>query len=307
LIEKTDYMANIYLPTLKQLQYLVALKDQGHFGRAAETCYVTQSTLSAGIRELETLIGVTLVERTRRVVRFTPLGDQIVAKARRVLREAEELGDMARAAGRPLSGEMRMSVIPTIAPFLLPRVLPRLRADYPDLKLYLREEPSAQACEALHNGRADCVLLALPYACGDVTTVPLFDDRLFLAFPEGELPDSVQPVSPKDIDETRLLMLEDGHCLKDHVLAACNRPELRAEATMMGTSLHTIVQMVDNGLGLTMLPEIALSAGILDHTNIAARPLGGENPIRTIALAWRRASPREKDFRLLAEILSSVR
>ncbi|MDF2603281.1 hydrogen peroxide-inducible genes activator [Sphingomonas sp.] len=300
-------MANIYLPTLKQLQYLVALKDQGHFGRAAETCYVTQSTLSAGIRELETLIGVTLVERTRRVVRFTPLGDQIVAKARRVLREAEELGDMARAAGRPLSGEMRMSVIPTIAPFLLPRVLPRLRADYPDLKLYLREEPSAQACEALHNGRADCVLLALPYACGDVTTVPLFDDRLFLAFPEGELPDSVQPVSPKDIDETRLLMLEDGHCLKDHVLAACNRPELRAEATMMGTSLHTIVQMVDNGLGLTMLPEIALSAGILDHTNIAARPLGGENPIRTIALAWRRASPREKDFRLLAEILSSVR
>ncbi|WP_334655910.1 hydrogen peroxide-inducible genes activator [Sphingomonas panaciterrae] len=300
-------MANIYLPTLKQLQYLVALKDQGHFGRAAETCYVTQSTLSAGIRELETLIGVTLVERTRRVVRFTPLGDQIVAKARRVLREAEELGDMARAAGRPLSGEMRMSVIPTIAPFLLPRVLPRLRADYPDLKLYLREEPSAQACEALHNGRADCVLLALPYACGDVTTVPLFDDRLFLAFPEGELPDSVQPVSPKDIDETRLLMLEDGHCLKDHVLAACNRPELRAEATMMGTSLHTIVQMVDNGLGLTMLPEIALSAGILDHTHIAARPLGGENPIRTIALAWRRASPREKDFRLLAEILSSVR
>ena len=300
-------MANIYLPTLKQLQYLVALKDQGHFGRAAETCSVTQSTLSAGIRELETLIGVTLVERTRRVVRFTPLGDQIVAKARRILREAEELGDMARAAGRPLSGEMRMSVIPTISPFLLPRVLPRLRDDYPDLKLYLREEPSAQACEALHSGRADCVLLALPYACGDVTTEPLFDDRLFLAFPTGELPDSVQPVSPLEIDETRLLMLEDGHCLKDHVLAACNRPELRAEATMMGTSLHTIVQMVDNGLGLTMLPEIALTAGILDHTRITARPLGGDNPKRTIALAWRRASPREKDFRLLAEILSSVR
>lgn len=300
-------MANTYLPTLKQLQYLIALRDHGHFGRAADSCFVTQSTLSAGIRELETLIGVTLVERTRRVVRFTPLGEQIVTKARRVLREAEELGDLARAAGRPLSGEMRMSVIPTIAPFLLPRALPRLRAEYPDLKLYLREEPSGAACESLQNGRADCVLLALPYSCGEVTTQALFDDRLFLAFPTGELPEEVKPVSPKDIDETRLLLLEDGHCLKDHALAACNRPELRAEATMMGTSLHTIVQMVDNGLGVTMLPEIALNAGILDHTGIAARPLGGDNPRRTIALAWRRASPRERDFRLLAEIFSAVR
>lgn len=300
-------MANTYLPTLKQLQYLIALRDHGHFGRAADSCFVTQSTLSAGIRELETLIGVTLVERTRRVVRFTPLGEQIVVKARRVLREAEELGDMARAAGRPLSGEMRMSVIPTIAPFLLPRALPKLRTEYPDLKLFLREEPSAAACESLQNGRADCVLLALPYSCGEVTTEALFDDRLFLAFPAGELPDGVKPVSPGDIDETRLLLLEDGHCLKDHALAACNRPELRAEATMMGTSLHTIVQMVDNGLGVTMLPEIALNAGILEHTNIAARPLGGDNPRRTIALAWRRASPRERDFRLLAQILSTVR
>jgi uncharacterized surface protein with fasciclin (FAS1) repeats len=131
---------------------------------------------------------VTLVERTRRVVRFTPLGDRIADKARRVLREAEELGDLARAAGRPLSGEMRMSVIPTIAPFMLPRVLPRLRRDYPDLKLFLREEPSGPACEGLHNGRTDCVLLALPYACGEVAAAPLFDDRLFVAAPEGEPP-----------------------------------------------------------------------------------------------------------------------
>ena len=299
-------MAATYLPTLKQLQYLVALKDHGHFGRAAEACFVTQSTLSAGLRELETLIGVTLVERTRRVVRFTPLGERIAAKARRVLREAEELGDMARAAGRPLSGEMRMSVIPTIAPFLLPRILPRLRADYPDLKLFLREEPSGPACEALHNGRADCVLLALPYACGEVSVMKLFDDRLFLAFPEGELPATTAPVRPQDIDETRLLLLEDGHCLKDHALAACNRAELRAEATMLGTSLHTIVQMVENGLGVTMLPEIALDAGILDHTRIAARPLDAEQPTRTLALVWRRASPRERDFQLLGEVLKHM-
>ena len=296
-----------YLPTLKQLQYLVALKDVGHFGRAAEACFVTQSTLSAGIRELETLIGVVLVERTRRVVRFTPLGDRIADKARIVLREADELGDMARAAGRPLSGDMRMSVIPTIAPFMLPRILPRLRRDYPDLKLFLREEPSGAACEGLQNGRTDCVLLALPYACGDVASALLFQDRLFVAGTEAELGGDAPTIRARDIDETRLLLLEDGHCLKDHALAACDRPEMRAEATMLGTSLHTIVQMVDNGLGVTLLPEMALKAGILDHTGLTARPLEAGSPSRQIALVWRRASPREKDFHLLAQVLAEAR
>ena len=300
-------MAATYLPTLKQLQYLAALHEHGHFGRAADACFVTQSTLSAGLRELETLIGVTLVERTRRVVRFTPVGERIVDKARRVLREAEELGDLARAAGRPLSGEMRMSVIPTIAPFMLPRILPRLRAGYPDLQLFLREEPSGPACEALHNGRADCVLLALPFACGDVASQYLFDDRLFVAFPADSAADLPDTILPHDIDETRLLLLEDGHCLKEHALAACNRPELRAEATMLGTSLHTMVQMVDNGLGLTMLPEMAIDAGILEHTSISARPLAAEHAVRRIALVWRRASPRESDFRLLADVLAAAR
>jgi LysR family transcriptional regulator, hydrogen peroxide-inducible genes activator len=299
-------MAATYLPTLKQLQYLVALRDHGHFGRAAEACFVTQSTLSAGLRDLETLIGVVLVERTRRVVRFTPLGERIADKARRVLREAEELGDMARAAGRPLSGEMRMSVIPTIAPFMLPRILPRLRQDYPDLKLFLREEPSQAACEGLHNGRTDCVLLALPYACGDIASATLFEDRLFVAYLPVDMPGAPPSIPADAIDETRLLLLEDGHCLKDHALAACNRPELRAEATMLGTSLHTIVQMVDNGLGLTMLPEMAIEAGILDHTAIEARPLDADNALRRIALVWRRASPRERDFQLLAEALAKA-
>src|SRR6478752_1507782 len=189
---------SVHLPTLKQLQYLVALHTHGHFGRAAEACFVTQSTLSAGIRELETLIGVVLVERTRRVVRFTPLDDRFVDKARRVLREADELGDLARAAGRPLSGEMRMSVIPTIAPFLLPRILPRLRREYPELKLFLREETSGQACEQLNHGRTDCVLLALPFACGEVETAPLFDDRLFVAYREGEMDPSAS-IRPAEI------------------------------------------------------------------------------------------------------------
>lgn len=293
----------IYPPTLKQLQYLVALQDHGHFGRAAEASFVTQSTLSAGLRELETLLGVVLVERTRRVVRFTPLGERIAAKARRVLCEADELVEMAKAAGRPLAGELRMGVIPTIAPFLLPRLLPSLRARYPELKLFLREETSPAACESLARGNVDCVLLALPYACGDVESAPLFDDPLYLAFPEGEPHNPPAIMPPSAIDGDRLLLLEDGHCLKDHALSACNRPELRADATMMGTSLHTLVQMVDNRLGVTMLPKMALDAGILTGTHVQARPLGSDNAYRRIALVWRRGSPRGKEFGLLAEAL----
>ena len=297
---------SIHLPTLKQLQYLVALNTHGHFGRAAEACFVTQSTLSAGIKELETLLGVTLVERTRRVVRFSPLGLRVAEKARRILRDTEDLTDLVRAEGKPLAGELRLGVIPTIAPFLLPALLPRLRRQWPDLKLFLREETSPAACKALHRGQLDCVLLALPYACGDVERAELFDDSFLVAFPPGTadaLPDKVKPGA---IDETKLLLLEDGHCLKDQVLSACNRPELRAEATILGTSLHTLVQMVDNGLGMTIIPQMSVDAGILEGTGVVARPLDADHPTRLIALVWRRGSPREKEFRLLAEALKAT-
>jgi LysR family hydrogen peroxide-inducible transcriptional activator len=294
-----------YLPTLKQLQYLVALHEHGHFGRAAESCFVSQSTLSAGLRELESLLGVTLVERSRRVVRFTPLGNAVVEKAHRLLREAEELSELVQSAGQPLAGELRMSVIPTIAPFLLPRILPRLRKERPQLKLFLREETSADAIESLHHGRADCVLLALPFATGDVDKEIIGKDALYVAFPKDDPRDPPDEVPPTMIDEGRLLLLEDGHCLREHALAACNRPELRASATMIGTSLHTLVQMVDNGLGVTMLPEMALDAGILHETEVVARPLKAKNASREIALVWRRNSPRSDEFRLLAEELRS--
>src|SRR6476659_6010749 len=295
----------VHLPTVKQLQYLVALRRTGHFGRAADACFVTQSTLSAGLRELETLLGLTLVERTRRVVRFTPLGEKIADKAIIVLRETEELAEMARAQGRPLHGDLRLGVIPTIAPFLLPTMLPRLREQFPELKLFLREETSSAACEALHRGQLDCVLLALPFACGDVDSTPLFDDPLFVAYPNGEAPHAAA-IEAAEIDENRLLLLEDGHCLKDHALSACNRPELRAHAAMMGTSLHTLVQMVDNGLGLTFVPGMAIEAGILSGTEVDAKPLRSEHPYRRIALIWRRSSPREGEFKLLAEALRRV-
>ena len=295
----------VHLPTVKQLQYLVALRRFGHFGKAADACFVTQSTLSAGLRELETLLGLTLVERTRRVVRFTPLGEKIADKAVRVLRETEELAEMARAQGRPLHGELRMGVIPTIAPFLLPTMLPRLREQWPELKLYLREETSAGACEALHRGQLDCVLLALPFGCGEVDSTALFDDRLYIAYPGGEAP-LASSIAAADIDENRLLLLEDGHCLKDHALSACNRPELRANASMMGTSLHTLVQMVDNGLGLTLVPGMAIQAGILSGTGVDARPLRSDHPYRRIALIWRRSSPREAEFQMLAASLRRI-
>jgi LysR family hydrogen peroxide-inducible transcriptional activator len=198
-----------------------------------------------------------------------------------------------------------MGVIPTIAPFLLPAMLPGLREHWPELKLYLREETSEAACKSLHRGTLDCVLLAMPYGCGDVDHATLFEDELFIAFPAGEAPPG-STVSAAAIDEAKLLMLEDGHCLKDHALSACNRPELRSEAAMMGTSLHTLVQMVDNGLGLTFVPHMALRAGILEGTGVEVRRLKSEHGYRRVALVWRRSSPRAQEFALLAETLSQI-
>jgi LysR family hydrogen peroxide-inducible transcriptional activator len=297
---------NAYLPTIRQLQYLVALHDHGHFGRAAEASFVTQSTLSAGIQELERLLGTPLVERSRRSLRFTSLGNRIVERGRQILRDAEEIAGMAQAAGQPLVGELRMGVIPTIAPFLLPRVLPRLRENYPDLKLYLREETSQHACDGVHRGSLDCVLLALPFPCGEVDFEILFKDELLLALPKSRAADLPQKVAPSLLDGEELLLLEDGHCLTDHALAACGRTSARRGAAVLGTTLHTLVQMVDNGLGLTLIPKMAADAGILDGTSLVARKVDAERSSRDIALVWRRRSPREKEFRLLAKALKDA-
>lgn len=290
------------MPTLKQLTYFSALRETLNFTSAAKRCHVTQSTLSAGIAELERLLGATLVERGPRAIRLTPAGEAVAARALRVLAEAEALVDAAQAAAAPLTGTLRLGVIPTIAPFLLPRALPRLRARYPELRLYLREELSGAACDALAKGALDAVLLALPWACGDIAASRLFDDPFHLAFAEGEL-DPPAIVDPATLDPGRLLLLEDGHCLKDQALAACGRPELRADAGLLGTSLNTLVQMVDNRLGMTLLPRMALDAGILGGTRVLTRPLSGA-PSREIALVWRASSPRGAEFALLAGALA---
>lgn len=295
----------IFLPTLKQLQYLTALHVHEHFGRAADACFVTQSTLSAGLRELESLLGVQLVERSRRVVRFSPMGEQVVAKAYDVLREAYALARIAKASGAPLVGELRLGVIPTIAPYLLPRVLPAVRAAYPDLQLYLREDMSAPACEALARGTLDAVLLALPWECGNVEQMALFEDPFYLVFHPGDRIDPPPQVAPDAIDDTSLLMLEDGHCLKDQTLAACGRPELRADPAHRGTSLTTLVQMVAGRLGQTLIPKLALDEGLIAGTGLNARPLAG-GAARTIALVWRVGSPRAEEFRLLGMTLQDA-
>jgi LysR family hydrogen peroxide-inducible transcriptional activator len=295
-------MPSVYLPTIKQMQYLIALKDEQNFGRAAEACGVSQSAMSSGIKEMEQLLGTPVVERNRRTMRFTDVGERIVERARDLVRGAQDITDLARTAGRPLTGMLRINSIPTIAPFFLPLMMRRLRAEYPELKVYLREETSGSSCDSLAKGRTDCVILALPFDCGDVEIEPLFDDRLHVAFPSGE-PVSEGPYPAGDVDPTRLLLLEDGHCLTQHSIGACGLRGSQGDAAMMGTSLHTIVQMVDSGLGTTILPEMAIDAGILDGTDVVHRPLMADQPARRIALIWRRGSARESDFRLLADVL----
>lgn len=295
-------MPNVYLPTIKQLQYLVALKDEQSFVRAAEVCNVGQSAMSSGIKDMELLLGTPLVERNKRSMRFTDVGERIVERARELIRNAEDITDLARSAGRPLTGAIRINSIPTIAPFFLPLMMRRLRIEYPDLKVYLREETSGASCESLAKARTDCVLLALPFDCGDVEIEPLFDDRLHVAFPPGE--DVSEGAYPAGlVDPNHLLLLEDGHCLTQHSIGACGLRGSQGDAAMMGTSLHTIVQMVESGLGNTILPEMAIDAGILEGTDIVHRPLEADQPSRRIALIWRRGSARESDFRLLADVL----
>lgn len=296
----------VHPPTIKQMQYLVALDDENHFGRAAERCAVTQSTLSAGLAEMERLLGIVLIERTRRIVRFTPLGRRIAEQARKVLDETDHLADIVRASGRPLSGDMRLTVIPTIAPFVLPRMVAVARRDYPELRLLLREETSAAACESLQAGRTDCVMLALPYPCGEVEEAHIVDDRILMAARSDDPILDKGGDWMKQIDPARILLLEDGHCLRDHALSACGRTGFAESAGMMGTSLHTLVTMVDGGIGVTMIPEMALASGILDGTDVVAREMESPNASRSVVLIWRKSGPRDADFRLVADMARSL-
>lgn len=294
------------LPTLRQLHYLVAVVDRCHFGKAAEACLVSQSTLSAGIQELESLLGAPLLERTKRTVLPTPLGREIAERARALLKGAEDLVDIARSVDNAMAGPLHLGVIPTIGPFLIPRVMPALREAFPKLKLYLREDQTARLLDRLESGELDAALLALPYPSGDVESVDIAEDRFSVVCPPGHRLCGMMAARPSDVSPEDLLLLEDGHCLRDHALAACALEGTRHSVAFQGTSLHTLVQMVANGLGVTLLPQMALDSGILRGLDLTVRPLDADRPFRRIGLVWRRTSGRKETFRQLAEALKGM-
>lgn len=294
------------LPTLKQLRYLMALAEEEHFSRAARRSFVTQSTLSAGIKELEEILGAKLVERTKRSVMLTTLGEEITIRAREILRQVAEIAELAAAGREPLTGVLRFGVIPTIGPFLLPRVMPELRERYPELKLYLREEQTRRLLDLLGKGQLDVVLIALPYEMQGVETLFLADDPFLAALPRSHPLNARGSLSSDELDPSMLLLLEDGHCLHDHALSACRLEQSAIRQGFEATSLHTLVQMVEFGLGITLLPRIAIDGGVLSGTSIEVRPLEGPDVSRQIGLVWRRTSGREQEFRLLGESLKDA-
>jgi LysR family hydrogen peroxide-inducible transcriptional activator len=292
------------LPSLRQLRYLVALSERLNFRQAAEDCFVTQSTLSAGIKELESLLDVELVERDTRRVRLTEVGAEVVARARGLLAQAQDLVEIAKGAAAPLSGLLRLGVIPTIAPFLLPAVLPPLRARYPKLKLYLREDLTERLLERVRSAELDLALIALPYETGELAVRKLFKDEFWFVSREDDPLAAAKQVGVRDLRTEQIVLLEEGHCLRDHAIAACGARAANPQALVEATSLHTLLQMVEGGLGVTLLPEMTLKAGILKGTELVARPFSTQAPARTIALATRASSAHRRDFDLLAEFIA---
>lgn len=295
------------LPSLRQLGYLVALAQHLNFTRAAAACFVTQSTLSAGLKELEATLGATLVERDRQSVLMTPLGLEVTARARRLLAAAEDLVQLAAASAEPMTGALRLGAIPTLAPFLLPRILPGLRAKYPRLQLLLREDISASLLQRLADGQLDFVLLALPFDTGDMQVRPLFDDEFWLVGREDDPALKARRATVSAPLSERLVLLEEGHCLREHTLAACPRGDTSRRSGVEATSLLTLVQMVESGIGLALVPEIALNSGLLKGTKLVARPLTPPVPKRSIALLARRSSARQAEFTALGDFIEAAR
>jgi LysR family hydrogen peroxide-inducible transcriptional activator len=291
------------LPSLRQLRYLVALSERLNFRAAAEDTFVTQSTLSAGIKELETQLGVELVERDTRSVRLTEIGREVVARARTLLAQVQDIVDLAKEASEPLSSNLRLGVIPTIAPFMLPGLLPPLRAAHPRLKLYLREDLTDRLLERLRSGDLDVALIALPYETGELLTRKLFKDEFWFVARADDPLARAQEVAVRSLKPGQVLLLEEGHCLREHAISACGPRAANAETAVEATSLHTLIQMVEGGLGVTLLPEMTLKAGILNGTSLVARPFSTDVPARTIALAARPTSAHRRDFELLADFI----
>jgi LysR family transcriptional regulator, hydrogen peroxide-inducible genes activator len=287
--------------TLKQLRYLSALAEHRHFGRAAAACSITQPALSMQIRELEKELAAQLVERRPGEVVLTEIGHEVVARSGQLLASARDLVDFARHGRAVLSGELSLGVIPTLAPYVLPRVLPKLQERYPELQVELRETQTDVLVDELTRGHLDVIMLALPVTESDLETVPLFDDPFLLAVPAGDARPRTARITSRDIDRDRLILLEEGHCLRDQALAFCANNRRGGSMGLGATSLATVMQMVANGYGVTLVPQVAIDVEVRDD-RVKLLRFASPQPGRTIGLAWRRTSPRKSDFVALGEI-----
>lgn len=288
------------LPSLRQLGYLVALADTLNFTRAAERCFVTQSTLSGALQELERSLDAQLVERSRHHVALTPAGERAVARGRALLAAARDLADEVAGLARPMSGLARLGAIPTIAPYLLPELLRALREAHPGWRLALREDPTVPLLTRLREGTIDFALIALPWETEGLQVLEVGVEELWLVAPRGDPALARASLRVDAIDPQRLLLLEEGHCLRDHTLAGCALRERANPNGIEATSLATLIPMVEEGLGIALLPEMALKAGILERSQLLARPLTAPAPRRTIALVARPTSARRAEFEAIA-------
>lgn len=295
--------------TLRQLRYLSALAQHGHFGRAADACAVTQPALSMQIRDLERTLGIKVVERRPGDVMLTDIGREIARRGADVLAASRDLMDFARHSGQLLTGRLTLGVIPSLAPYLLPRILPTLQKQYPDLRLDLRETQTRQLIDEINNGALDAAMLALPTGDSDIATVPLFEDTFLLAVPADDPRDDRVRISASDIDQSRLILLEDGHCLRDQALAFCataagTRDRGAGGASFGASSLSTVMQMVAGGYGVTLIPQIAADVERRD-ARVKFLRLREPQPGRSIGLAFRRTSPRRADFDALSAVVKA--
>jgi LysR family hydrogen peroxide-inducible transcriptional activator len=290
--------------TLRQLRYLTSLARHRHFGRAAQDCAVSQPALSMQIRELEREVGAELVERRPGEIALTETGLDAARRAEHILAATRDLVDFARHRGI-LSGPLKLGIIPTLAPYILPRVLPLLQERYPQLRLEVRETLTRQLLDELVAGDIDCVMLALPAEGADVETLPLFADAFLLAVPAADALPPERRVDIADVDQRRLILLEEGHCLRDQTLAFCATRRPDQPAGLGATSLTTVMQMVANGYGVTLVPEVAIDAELRD-ARVKLLRFAEPEPGRHIGLAWRRTSPRGNDFAALGTVVTQA-
>jgi LysR family hydrogen peroxide-inducible transcriptional activator len=291
--------------TLRQLRYLVALAEHRHFGRAADSCAVTQPALSMQIRDLEKHLGIALVERRPNDIMLTDLGIDVARHAEQVLLAARDLEDFARHHGRVLSGRLHLGIIPTLAPYVLPKVLPELHRLFPDLRVKLRETQTRVLLDELNRGILDAVMLALPVTEAGMETLRLFDDAFVLAVPADDPRSETARVMPDDIDPQQLILLEEGHCLRDQALSLCASAHGNPEVGLGATSLVTVMQMVANGYGITLVPKVAIDVEVRDE-RVKLLRFAAPEPGRVIGLAWRRTSPRKADFLALGQLVSEA-